>query len=281
MLNVLFHPAFTGLVTEFLSVLWILRDKKGRTLPFLVAGLIANIFDGWRSSPWSWSGRAGLRRGSESITSHPACRIRTSREHRQRARARAFSAPWGLSGHGSHDDCLVPRGAAKSHLGIPCLAYVAEMVTGGPLLYAIVPDAVLSTPFAPGGYIHLRLRRFAIRLSGMPNAFPSLRWYWFRLRAVVCGRRFRFCLSRERSWRPSQPANTTHRPVAGLAFGCFAANAGRLRIARSAAHLSLVLGWSLTVRFARDLLINHAALVQAFACVTVLAAIAHLRRMAF
>jgi hypothetical protein len=232
MLNVLFHPAVTGLVTEFRSVLWILCDKKDRTLLFLVPGLVANLFDGWLLA-LVWGGRAGLRRGSESITSHPACRVRTSREHRQRARAHALSAPWGLSSHGSHDDCLVPRGAAKSHLGIPCLAYVAEMVTGAPcstqsfrMRSSLRPSRpVVTSTCGTGG------------LSGMPNAFPSLRWYWCRLRAVADDLD---SVSRGNAHGDHRNRRTLrHRPVAGLAFGCFAANAGRLRIARSQEDLGL------------------------------------------
>jgi len=63
--------------------------------------------------------------------------------------------------------------------------------------------------------------------------------------------------------------------IPGLVFGCFAANLGRRKIAQSAAYLSVVLAWSLTVRFAHNFLLDHAGLLQSFATATLIAAIAH------
>src|ERR1700759_4092404 len=44
---ILFNPAVIGLAALFLSVLWMLRDEKDRTRPFLVVALVVNLFYGW------------------------------------------------------------------------------------------------------------------------------------------------------------------------------------------------------------------------------------------
>ena len=54
----------------------------------------------------------------------------------------------------------------------------------------------------------------------------------------------------------------------------FAANAGKRKIARSISFFGLVLVWSLAVRFAHDFLNGHRVVLQIFAALTLIAAIA-------
>jgi hypothetical protein len=160
------------------------------------------------------------------------------------------------------------------------VAYVAEMIAG-PMLYAIVPGCGPIYVFH-GQWMHPpAVQAIVVRLSGMPNAFPSLH----AATALVF-----VSFARGRLWQTisilffaatllatiSTGEHYAIDLVAGLAFGCFAANVGRFRIARSAAFLTLVLGWSLTVRFAYQFLISRPALLAAFVAFTAIAATAHI-----
>jgi hypothetical protein len=57
--------------------------------------------------------------------------------------------------------------------------------------------------------------------------------------------------------------------VAGLAFGCFAANVGFGKYRIAFLYLGVVLSWSLTIRFAYGFLIAHSSLLRSFALLTV------------
>ena len=57
--------------------------------------------------------------------------------------------------------------------------------------------------------------------------------------------------------------------VAGLAFGCFAANVGFGRYHIAFLYLGVVLSWSLAIRFAYGFLIAHTLLLRSFALLTV------------
>jgi len=281
MLSILFHPAVIGLVTLFLSVLWMLRDEKDRTRPFLVVALVVNLFYGWLLSsvmgrenglvPWKYD--YVLARLDETL-SIPTASIAGALQPMRSALLVVYQlmVPMMIAWF------LVARRHRIS--GSLVVAYVAEMVTG-PLLYAIVPGCGPLYTFRAQWLHPPAVHAVVIRLSGMPNAFPSLH----TATALVL-----VSFARGRLWQTisllflvgtlmATIATGEHYAIdlmAGLAFGCFAANAGRLRIARSASYLALVLGWSLTVRFGYQSLIDHAALLQGFAGFTVLAAIAHI-----
>lgn len=281
MLSILFNPAVIGLATLFLSVLWMLHDEKDRTRPFLVVALVVNLFYGWLLSfvmgrenglvPWKYD--YILARLDETL-SIPTATIAGALQPMRFLLVVVYQimVPMMIAWF------LVARRNRIS--GSLVVAYVAEMVTG-PLLYAIAPGCGPLYAFRAQWLHPPAVQAVAIRLSGMPNAFPSLH----AATALVL-----VSFARGRLWQTISIlflAGTLTATIAtgehyaidlivGLAFGCFAANAARLRIARSAAYLALVVGWSLTVRFAHDLLISHAALLQGFAGVTVLAAIAHI-----
>jgi hypothetical protein len=281
MLNILLNPSVIALTVLLLSVLWMLRDETDRTRPLLVIALVVNLFYGWLLSfvmgrenglvPWKYD--YVLSKLDETL-SIPTASIANALQPMRSPLLVVYQlmVPMMIAWF------LVARrhGISKS-LGV---AYVAEMVTG-PLLYAIVPGCGPLYAFRAQWLHPPALQAFAIRLSGMPNAFPSLH----TATALVL-----ISFARGRLWQTismlflvgtlmATIATGEHYAidlVAGLAFGCFATNVGRLRIARSAGYLALVLSWSLTVRFAYQSLIDHVALLQAFAGITVLAAIAHI-----
>lgn len=279
MLSILFNPAVIGLTAVFLSVVWMLRDEKDRTRPFLVVALVVNLFYGWLLSfvmgrenglvPWKYD--YVLHNLDEALGIPTAAIAGTLQEVRFPLLVIYQSmVPMMIAWF------LVARRHRVS--GSLVVAYVAEMVTG-PLLYAIVPGCGPVYAFH-GRWLHPpAVHAATIKLSGMPNAFPSLHTatalvfvlfargrLWQSISAVFLAGTILATISTGEHYAIDL--------VAGLAFGCFAANVGRRRIARSVFCLGLVVSWSLVVRFAYDLLLAHAVVLGALAAVTVAAVVA-------
>ena len=281
LIAILFNPAVIGLAALFLSVLWMLRDEKDRTRPFLVVALVVNLFYGWLLSfvmgrengliPWKYDYvLANLDRSLGVPTASIAQALQQVRF--------PLLVVYQLMVPMMVVWFLVARRNRISESLV--IAYVAEMIAG-PMLYAIVPGCGPLYAFHAQWLHPPAVQAVAIRLGGMPNAFPSLHF----ATAVVFvsfarGRRSQtfsllFCMAT----LLATISTGEHYAVdlaAGLAFGCFAASVGRLRIFRSAGFLALVLGWSLTVRFAYQFLIANPAVSEAFAAATVIAAAVHL-----
>lgn len=277
----LFNPAVIGLAALFLSVLWMLRDEKDRTRPFLVVALVVNLFYGWLLSfvmgrenglvPWKYDHvLANLDRSLGVPTATIAQALQQVRF--------PLLVVYQLMVPVMIVWFLVARRNRLSESLV--IAYVAEMIVG-PVLYAIVPACGPLYAFHSQWLHPPAVQAAAIRLSGMPNAFPSLHF----ATAVVF-------ISFARGWRSqvfsilfcvatllATISTGEHYAIdlaAGLAFGCFAASVGRLRVIGSAGFLVLVLTWSLTVRFAYQALIANPAVLGAFAVFTAVAAAAHL-----
>jgi len=278
MLNVLFNPDVIVLTALFLSVVWMLRNEKDRTRPLLVIALVVNLFYGGLLSfvmghengllPWKYD---YVLLNLDHALGVPGTAIA---QMLQQVRIPLLVTY----------ELMVPMMiawflVARRHnaSGSIVVAYVAEMITG-PILYAILPGCGPLYAFH-GLWLHPPVvPAVLVRLSGMPNAFPSLH----TATALVF-----VSFARGKLWQTvsiaflagtlmATMATGEHYVidlVAGLAFGCFAANAGRRRIARSLTFLSLVLAWSLTVRFAYGFLIAHASVLQLLAGLTVTAAI--------
>lgn len=277
----LFNPAVVGLAALFLSILWMLRDEKDRTRPFLVVALVVNLFYGWLLSfvmgrenglvPWKYDYVLANLDRSLGV---PTAGIAQALQHVRLPLLVTYQlmVPMMICWF------LVARRIRLSESLV--IAYVAEMVAG-PMLYAIVPGCGPLYAFHAQWLHPPVVQAVAIRLSGMPNAFPSLHF----ATAVVF-------VSYARGWRSqafsilfcaatllATISTGEHYAIdlaAGLAFGCFAASVGRLNIIRSVGFLALVLSWSLTVRFAYRSLIEKPLVLGAFVAVTAIAAAAHL-----
>jgi hypothetical protein len=166
--------------------------------------------------------------------------------------------------------CLVQRYQRGS--GSVVLAYIAEMVTG-PLLYAVLPACGPAYAFRANWLNPPSVQAEVVRLSGMPNAFPSLHVGT----AIV----FVF-FAQGRMWRTVSLAMLVGTAmatistgehyvidlVAGIAFGCFAASVGYRRVRSAVLYLGVALGWSLAVRFGFEALLVHPWLVRSLAMVT-------------
>jgi hypothetical protein len=166
---------------------------------------------------------------------------------------------------------LVTR--ARNPRGSVVLAYVGEMVAG-PILYAILPACGPIYAFGAHWLFAPQVRPVAIKLAGMPNAFPSLH--------IGTALVFVF-LAPGKLWRAislaflaatglATLATGEHYVidlVAGLAFGFFAASVGYRQYRRALVYLGIVLGWSLAVRFGYSFLIAYPAVLRSLAVLTV------------
>jgi len=280
MLSILSNPAVIGLMAVFLSVIWMLRDENDRTRPFLVLALVVNLFYGWLLSfvmgrenglvPWKYD---FVLRGLDDALAVPTAHIAGMSQPLRYPLMVVYQlmVPMMIAWF------LVARQRRAS--GSLVVAYVTEMIVG-PMLYAIVPGCGPLYAFH-GQWLHPPdVQAVVIRLSGMPNAFPSLHaatglvfvsfargWLWKSVSLLFLVGTILATISTGEHYAIDL--------VAGLAFGCFAANAGTRKIARSAIYLALVLGWSLTVRFAHAFLIAHSMLLALLAGATLVAVVAH------
>src|SRR5258708_5201682 len=174
MLNFLFNPAVIGMTAVFLSVLWMLRDEEDRTRPFLVAALVLNLFYGWLLSyvmgrenglvPWKYD---YLLLKLDDALGIPTATIAGMLQQVRVPLLVIYQlmVPMMIAWF------LVARRYSASRSIV--VAYVAEMMTG-PILYAIVPGCGPIYAFHAQWLHPPVVQAIAIRLGGMPNAFPSL-----------------------------------------------------------------------------------------------------------
>lgn len=282
MLSMLFSPPLVGLAALFAAVVWMLRDERDRTRPLLVVALVVNLAYGSLLNlamgkenglfPWKYDHVLlnldrtlgmpyfAIVRGVPHFTVYPLMLVYQLMV--------PMMIAWFVMAQRS--------GLSRSLI----TAYVAEMVVG-PLLYGLVPACGPIYAFGRDWLHPGSIPPEVIRLSGMPNAFPSLH----------VGTAMVILLLSTEKWRPvaggfllatmlATLATGEHYTVdlaAGLLFGCFAAAAGRGRYLRSAAYLALVLTSALLVRFEHGFLLAHAWLLRAFGISSVLIALQAVR----
>lgn len=285
MMRLLFNPAMLGVVAIFLSVIWMLRDQKDRTRPLLVLAVVLNLFYGVLLNltmgheggllPWKYDHI--LFRLDESLGLQAAAVMVGSVQGFWRI------VLWVVY------QSMVPMMIVwflvteyRGRRGTVVLAYVTELVFG-PLLYAIVPGCGPIYAFGKQWLHPPPVAAQAIRLTGMPNAFPSLH--------VATAFVFVFFAPR-RLWKAialaflaatllatlSTGEHYVIDLVPGLAFGCCASWVGLRKIGWALGFLGMVLAWSLSVRFGYAFLIAHPGAVLAALALTVAAVIVALVR---
>jgi len=279
LLSFLLNPAIIGIGALFLSVLWMLRDESDRTRPLLVFALALNLFFGFLTTilmvreggllPWKYDRvlfqideSLGVSAASIAQPLEGVCRIPLVVVYELMV---PMMICWFLVTRYQN-----PRGSVV-------MAYVAELVAG-PVTYAFLPACGPVYAFGAQWPHPPAVQAEAIRLSGMPNAFPSLH----------VGTALVFVLfAPGRVWRGvslaflagtglatlSTGEHYVIDLVSGLAFGCFAANVGYHRFRSALLYLGVVLCWSLAVRFEYQLLIVHPGMLRVFAVLTVALAI--------
>ena len=268
------NPAVIGVLMLFFSSLWMLRDESDKSRPILVAAVIFNLFYGWLLTvlmghadgllPWKYD--------------HYLFRIDASLGVPAAPVALAFGGAWRVWLDIVYQ-LLLPMMIVwlavhrKRDSGALILAYVAEMIAG-PVLYMVLPACGPIYAFGPSWLHPPDVHAEAIRLSGMPNAFPSLH---------VATAFVLLLFARERTWRALSVAFlagtaistlTTGEHyvidlVAGLSFGCFAAAVGRRNLAQAAAYLAVTAAWSLAIRFGENTLVSHAGVLRVSALLTI------------
>lgn len=282
MVSVLLNPAILALAALVLSIVWMLRDQSDKTRPLLVMALVVNLFYGWLLTylmgaenslvPWKYDyilahldAALGLRSTPIAAALQGSARIPLDVVYRLMV---PMMIAWFV---------IVKARELQRALA---LAYVVEMIVG-PALYALVPACGPIYAFR-ATWLHPTLAAASpLRLAGMPNAFPSLH---------VGTALILVLLSRGRGTRMFSAmflgatmlatlATGEHYVidlVAGLAFGCFAAAAGRLDWRRAAMYGGLTLGWSLSVRFGFPFWIANPLFLRGIAALTVVGAAAAL-----
>ncbi len=274
------NPAAIGLIALFASVVWMLRDEKDKTRPILVLALTINLLYGFLLNvvmgqengllPWKYD--------------HVLAAMDTSLGVDTPGIASSLQGGWRLI-LGIVYDLMVPTmivwyigSRYRTASGSIVHAYIAEMLVG-PLLYAIVPACgplyAYGSEWLHPPVVHAGL----IRLSGMPNAFPSLH----------VGTAIVFVyFSRGKLWRFASLAMLAATAlatlstgehyaidlIAGAAFGCFAAGAGRGRVFTAVFNLAVALGWSAAMRFRFQLLLDRPDILKLCAAATVFTALA-------
>ena len=263
-----------------LSVVWMLCDEKDRTRPLLVLALVVNFFYGFLLTavmgkenslvPWKYDFvLANLDRVLGVTSAQVALPLQGS-----------FRLPLAIT-----YEVLIPMmvawflvARARRAPGSIVIAYVAEMVIG-PILYAVVPACGPIYAFHKAWLAPPSVASEIVRLNGMPNAFPSLHlatallFVFYAPSKLWRGISFLF-LAGTAAATLSTGEHYVIDLLAGLAFGCFAANVGRRHVSRAAGFLALVLAWTVSVRFAYSALLAHAWLLRSFAMITLLATLA-------
>ena len=174
-IDILINPSTIAIIALLLSVIWMLRDEKDRARIELVFalvlnlfyGVLLNLFMGREGAIFPWKFDHVLLRLDASLGIQAACIARPLQGFLHIPLWLVYQA-------------MVPMMIAwflltryRRSPGSIILAYVAELVSG-PLLYMIVPACGPIYAFGKQWLQPPAVAPEAVRLAGMPNAFPSL-----------------------------------------------------------------------------------------------------------
>lgn len=275
----LFNPALLGILAVAASIVWMLVGQNDKTRPLLVFALLINLFYGAALSIVLGGESALLPYKYDVILLHIDKALGLS----------AASIALHLSGRVWNplmayvNRALLPLMVvfylvqdSQESRGVTLRAYAAELVTG-PMCYAILPAC---GPIYAFGETWLHPSFGAIRtikLSCLPNAFPSLHVATAFLFVLLTrkGRSRALALVFFLSTAMATISTGEHFVidlVAGLIFGCFAWAVGRGRWAAAWTYLGVVCSWALAIRFQYSALISHPYVLRACAACSLLIA---------
>lgn len=272
------NPALVAIVALMLAVVWMLRDETDKSRALLVMALTVNLFYGFFLT--LFMGREGALLPWK--YDHVLFRMDEALGLPAYVAARPLQGPWRTALTVVYELMvpmmiawfLVVRGRARRAALI--LTYVAELVTG-PLLYMLLPACGPVYAFGAGWLNPPPVDAGTIRLTGMPNAFPSLHVGTALVLVLFApGRVWKaIALAFLAGTALATLATGEHYVIdlaAGLVFGCFAAMVGERRYRAALALLAAVVAWSLSIRFAAGFLLEHAMVVRAAAGLSALVA---------
>lgn len=279
LLAALQNPAFIAILALVLAVVWMLRDETDKTRPLLVIALTVNLFYGFFLT--FFMGREGALLPWK--YDHVLFRIDAALGLPAYAIAQPLQGPWRTALTVVYQ-LMVPMMIAwflvlrsRTARAALVLTYVAELITG-PLLYVLLPACGPIYAFGAQWLDPPPVDANAIRLAGMPNAFPSLHiGTAFVLVLFAPGRVWRVVALAFLVGTALATLSTGEHYVidlaAGLIFGCFAASLGCRRYRAALVYLAVVIAWSFSIRFASVFLLDHPAVVRIAAALTVLLAV--------
>jgi hypothetical protein len=277
--NILLSPPVMGVIALFLSAIWMLRDTKDKTRPLLVFALVLNLFYGFLLTIFM-SGEGGLFPWKFDHILFCADRSLGLQAATIARPLQGFMRVPLLVVYQLMVPMMIVWFLVTNYCKLRAsvvLAYVAELVTG-PLLYALCPACGPIYAFGKQWLHPSAVEPVAIRLAGMPNAFPSLHvGTAFLFLLFAPGKLWKFvafaffaltCLA-----TLSTGEHYVIDLIPGLAFGAFAAAVGSKNIKQASLFLSTVIAWSLIMRFAFSTLIAHPFVTRSFAALTIALAI--------
>jgi hypothetical protein len=277
--ELLTNPAIIGTTALFLSVVWMLRDQTDRTRPMLVFALTLNLFFGfllhifmgkeggmlpWKYDPVLYNMDRVLGVSAAAVARPLQGLPRIPLIVTYQLMVPVMIAWFFVTRSGN------PRASI-------IMAYVAELVAA-PLLYGIFPACGPIYAFASQWLNPPQMQAGAMKLIAMPNAFPSLHIGTAFIFVLLAPGKLWRCVSLAFLAATGFATLSTGEHyivdlIAGLAFGCFAASIAYRNFRRAFVYLAIVLIWSLSLRFAYPVLIDHPMLPRAMALITLAIAI--------
>jgi hypothetical protein len=276
LLSILFSQSFLSILVLAFSIWWMLRKPEDNTRPLLVLALVLNLFYGFLFNKFMTGEGSLLPWKYDHILFH----LDQSLGIHSASIARPLQGFWRVPLMVAYQ-AMVPMmivwflvASRFGNRGSVVLSYAAELAVG-PLLYSVVPgcgpiyifrEQWLHPPVVPAG---------TIRLSGMPNAFPSLHAATALIFVLFAPTRLaRACavvfLAATCAATLSTGEHYVIDLVPGLAFGVFAASVGLLRFRQAAGFLFIACSWTFAVRIWNAFLIDHPMLLRTGAALTLM-----------
>jgi hypothetical protein len=274
-LYILTNQSVLSILVLAFSIFWMLRKPADNTRPLLVFALVLNLFYGFfftkfmsgEGSLLPWKYDHILYHLDQSLGIHAAPIAAPLQGSWRVPLLWAYQAMvpmmifWFL---------LVNRYGKRGSM-IP--SYAAELAVG-PLLYAVVPGCGPLYAFGAQWLHPPAVHADLIRLSGMPNAFPSLHVATALNFVMFAPSRLARAFSLLFLAATCMATLSTGEHyvidlIPGFAFGAFAASVGLNRIRQAMGFLAVACSWCLAARFAYAPLIAHPLLVRLGASLTV------------
>jgi|HubBroStandDraft_1064217.scaffolds.fasta_scaffold07573_3 hypothetical protein len=276
LLSILLNQSFQSILVLAFSIWWMLRKQEDKTRAWLVLALVMNLFYGFMLTRFMTGEGSLLPWKYDHILYH----LDQSLGILAASIARPLQGSWRAPLLFAYQAMiplmvvwyLITMRYGKRGSVIP--AYATELAVG-PLLYSVAPGCGPLYAFGARWLNPPAVPADTIRLSGLPNAFPSLHAATAMVFVLFAPTRLARAFSLIFLAATCMATISTGEHyvidlVAGIAFGAFAASVGLARVRQAAAFLIVTCSWCLVVRFASAVLIAKPLLAQMGALLTLL-----------